>query len=89
MNSTVKKNFIFLSQLIKIAAVDYTTGKKIGRTVDVIAGLGEMYPRVNALVIRRRMRRGKLYIPWRNVKEISEEKSITIESSGARQMKEV
>jgi len=47
-----QKKFIYLTQIINIPIIDSATGKKVGRTIDVVAGLREIYPKVNALIAR-------------------------------------
>ncbi|MFA6357317.1 MAG: CBS domain-containing protein [Candidatus Omnitrophota bacterium] len=82
MNPVVKK-FIFLIEIIKLPIIDSATGKKIGRLIDLSATMKEMYPKVNALIMRDRKSGKKFYIPWKFVKILVEEKGIFIENTPA------
>jgi len=76
----LQKNFTFLSQIIGIAVKDSVTGKKIGKVVDLAAGLREMYPRVTGLIVRKKMGRTKAYVAWKDVKRLQECKDVFIEN---------
>ena len=82
MNPLIKK-FIFLTEIIKLPVIDSATGKHIGRLIDLAATMKEMYPKVNALIMRDRKTRKKIYIPWRLIKIIVEEKGVFIENTPA------
>jgi len=71
-----KNNFIYMSQIIDLPVVDFGSNEKIGYVCDIIATLREMYPKVNALIVKKRFGGKKLYIPWGNVKKIIEDKVI-------------
>lgn len=79
MNSW-QKNFIFLSQIIGIPVIDINTNARIGYVFDVIANLKEMYPKINALVYKTNSKRKKMYMPWKHVKKIVENKAIFVEN---------
>lgn len=79
--NNIQKNFIFLSQLIKIPVIDTSINRKIGRTLDIAVSLREMYPRASALILYDSSQRKKVYIPWKNVRKIAEDKAIFIENS--------
>lgn len=77
---SIQKQFTFLSLIVKIPVIDSATGKKIGTSIDVVAILREMYPRICALVIRNVRHRKKCYVPWKNVKMVLEGKAIYVEN---------
>ena len=77
--NNLQNNFIYLSQIINIAVLDLATGKRIGRTVDIVAALREMYPKVSALIMQDDKSKKKIYVPWNNVKKI-EAKGISVEN---------
>lgn len=78
MNS-LRPNFIYLSQIIDLPVKDFGVGKKFGYVTDVVADLREMYPRINALIVKKRFSQGIVYLPWSAVKNITEEKTIEVE----------
>lgn len=77
--NNLQNNFIYLSQIINIAVLDLATGKRIGRTVDIIATLREMYPKVSALIMQDDKSRKRICVPWTHVKKI-EAKGICVEN---------
>lgn len=81
MMDSIQKKFVFLSQLINISVIDSVTGRKFARTLDCVASLKEMYPRVNGLIVRDNKLRIKFYIPWKYVKMVIEDKAIYIENT--------
>jgi CBS domain-containing protein len=76
----LQKNFIYLSQIIDVPVVDMATNKKIGRVLDLVAGLREMYPRVSAVIVRRKRKSDSYYIPWKNVTRVIEGRAIFVEN---------
>lgn len=81
MNNTFQKNFIYLSQMVGVRVIDLTTNRLLGRAADIAAVLKDMYPKVNALVVRRRFSLARTYVPWKNVKTIVDEKAIYVDAS--------
>ncbi|MCX5696049.1 MAG: CBS domain-containing protein [Candidatus Omnitrophica bacterium] len=79
MNNT-PKTFIFLYYIIKLPVIDANTGKRIGRVLDLAAALKEMYPKVTGLIMRDKEGK-KNYIPWKNVKMLTEEKGVFVENT--------
>jgi CBS domain-containing protein/sporulation protein YlmC with PRC-barrel domain len=75
----IEKKFIFLSQIVKLPVINSVTGKKIGYALDFAATLKEMFPKVNALIIRTQ-RGKKIYLAWKHVKMVLEEKAIYVEN---------
>jgi len=76
--NNIPKTFIFLYSIIKLPVIDSTTGKKIGRLLDLSVTLKEMYPKVTGLTMRNKGGR-KVYVPWKNVKMLVEEKGVFID----------
>ncbi|MFH0976496.1 MAG: CBS domain-containing protein [Spirochaetota bacterium] len=74
---TVTPNFSFLSQLISLPILDSTNTKKIGMIDDFVVELKEMYPRVVAIILRRK-KGARVRLPWSCVKSINEGRSINI-----------
>jgi len=75
-----QKNFIYLSQIIDVPVIDMTTNKKIGRVLDLVAGLREMYPKVSAVIVRRKRKSDSYYIPWKNVTRVIKGRAIFVEN---------
>jgi magnesium transporter len=78
MEKGLQNNFIYFSQLVGLPVI--LNEKKIGHVDDAIAVLKEMYPKVNTLVMHRAMSDKKYSLPWSNVKKITEEKAVYIDS---------
>jgi len=74
----LKKIFIYLSEIIRLPVVDSNSKKVIGYTADVVATLREMYPRINALIVRKKMSSEKFYLAWNSVRELVENKAIFV-----------
>ena len=72
-------NFIYFSSILNIPVVDYQTKRKFGFVYDVVADLREMYPRVSALVVKKKFSKKVMYLPWNSVKAIEEKKYISTE----------
>ncbi len=68
--------FSFLSRILDLPIRD-TSNKRIGTIEDFIVELKEMYPRITAIIIRKK--RERFRAPWSCVKSITEKKSITID----------
>ncbi|HNW30304.1 MAG TPA: CBS domain-containing protein [Spirochaetota bacterium] len=73
-------SFIYLSQIINLPVVD---GKsvKIGRLYDVIADVHGMYPRINALVVRKGIRKQLIYYPWKSIHNILVDRRIVVDDA--------
>jgi len=77
MINVLRKNFIFLSQIVGVPVVDLATGARLGRVADVVATLREMYPRVSGLALK--LHNGKkVYLPWRQVARVNASKSVEV-----------
>lgn len=79
MMNNWQKNFIYLSQIMHIPVIDLVTGRRIGWSSDIVAGLREMYPRVIGLVIRQAPVGKRAFIPWKNIKKMVDNKAIYVE----------
>ena len=75
------KNFIYISQILGIPVYIYGTNQKIGYVSDIVASLKEMYPRVTALVIRKKLSREKITIPWKNIKKMVEDIAVIVDDT--------
>jgi CBS domain-containing protein/sporulation protein YlmC with PRC-barrel domain len=73
-------SFIYLSQIINLPVVDGNS-VKIGRLYDVIADVHGMYPRINALIVRKGVRKKLLYYPWKSIYNILEDRLVVIEDA--------
>lgn len=78
--NNIQKKFIYLYQIINTPVTDSATGKRLGVTTEIVAELREMYPKVCALIMRDARTGRKLYVPWKHVKMVIEEKDIFIEN---------
>jgi len=66
----------YLSDLMRMNVLD-RDGKVVGRPRDIAVRLGETFPLVTKLLVRRRGRRDPLVLPWAAVRSVSAE-SITL-----------
>ena len=73
-----QKTFIFLSEVVGIPVMDAATGLRIGRVVDLVAGLKEMYPRVSGLTMRERASGKLVFTAWRHVAQLQHGESLTV-----------
>ncbi len=60
--------FVFLSEILGRPIVD-SEGRPLGRIVDLTANIGEAYPPVTEVLVRRRADRRCVLIPWRRLAE--------------------
>ncbi|MFA5276615.1 MAG: CBS domain-containing protein [Candidatus Omnitrophota bacterium] len=79
MNNT-PKTFIFLYYVIDLPVIDSSTGKRIGRVLDLAVTLKEMYPKVIGFSLRAKSGK-KVFVPWKNVKMLTDEKGVFIENT--------
>jgi CBS domain-containing protein len=73
LNSELSRNFIFLSEIIGISVYD-SNNKFIGKISDLVATPREIYPKITAVVI------GKKLYPWLKVKTILKNKMLVIDT---------
>ncbi len=71
-------SFTYLSRIINLPVVD-SNSVKIGRLYDIIADVHGMYPKINALIVRKGLRKKLLYYPWKCVHNILEDRLVVIE----------
>lgn len=71
-----QKDFIYMSQIIGLPVVNFANNEKIGYICDITATIRDMYPKVNALIVRKKIGDKKLYIPLSEVRQIIEEKVV-------------
>ncbi len=74
-------SFIFLSQIINLPVVD-ADSVFIGRLYDVVADVHGMYPKINALIVRKGFRKKKLlYYPWKYIENILEDRLVVLDEA--------
>lgn len=66
----------YLSDLMRMNVLD-RDGEVVGRLRDVAVRLGDVFPLVAKLVIRRRGQRQPYVLPWADVRSVSSE-SVTL-----------
>ena len=72
-------NFIFLSEILHLPIFNATTGRKIGRIVDVAARTSHVYPKITALIASMHDKQDPLYVPWGLVRLTMFKKHVTVE----------
>lgn len=71
-------NFMYLSQIINLPVVT-AENIKIGKLYDIIADVKGMYPRINALLVRKGVGKNLEYYPWQCVENIVENRLIMLD----------
>ena len=69
-------HFIFFSEIVRLPVMT-TTGRRLGRIVDLTALTTQVYPKVTGLIVRRGS--PDVFIPWNKVKHIRPGRGITVE----------
>jgi sporulation protein YlmC with PRC-barrel domain len=69
----------FLSEMIKKPVVD-STGKVVGKLIDVIVSTDRPYPKVKALSVRTAKDK-TIAIPWKQVKRLEKEMTLKVAAS--------
>lgn len=72
-------NFIFLSEILHLPLFSATTGKKIGRIVDLAARTSHVYPKITALIAQMNSGGEPVYIAWPHVRLTVFKKHVTVE----------
>jgi magnesium transporter len=72
-------NFIFISEILHLPIFNASTGKKIGRIVDLAARTSHVYPKITALIASIQDKQEPLYIPWHLVRLTVFKKHVTVE----------
>jgi len=78
MTNNTAPTFSYFSQILDLPLRDNENNNKIGIVEDYIIELKEMYPRVVALIVRKRGGSFPVRIPWQCVKSIRERKLIIV-----------
>ncbi|HBU69599.1 MAG TPA: hypothetical protein DEE98_04360 [Elusimicrobia bacterium] len=76
----LQQNFIYLSQIIGLPVVVSGDGARVGYVSDLVAGLREMYPKITAVKIRKKMSAEHFYVLWKDVVKVAENKALVITS---------
>ena len=72
-------NFIYLSEILHLPIFNASTGKKIGRIIDLAARTSHVYPKITALIASVHDKQEPLYIPWSFVRLTVFKKHVTVE----------
>jgi CBS domain-containing protein/sporulation protein YlmC with PRC-barrel domain len=72
-------NFIFLSEILHLPIFSATTGRKIGRIVDLAARTSHVYPKITALIARVSGDSEPVYIAWPHVHLTVFKKHVTVD----------
>lgn len=72
-------NFIYLSEIMHLPIFNASTGKKIGRIIDLAARTSHVYPKITALIVSVHDKQEPLYIPWNFVRLTVFKKHVTVE----------
>jgi CBS domain-containing protein/sporulation protein YlmC with PRC-barrel domain len=63
------KEFYFFSDFLNRRVYD-SSGENVGKVVDVVAERAEPYPMIIGLVVKRKGRAGRSYLPWEKIARI-------------------
>jgi magnesium transporter len=72
-------NFIYISEILYLPIFNASTGKKIGRIIDLAARTSHVYPKITALIASVHGKQEPLYIPWALVRLTVFKKHVTVE----------
>ena len=72
-------NFIYLSEILHLPVFNATSGKKIGRIVDVAARTSHVYPKITALIVLMQNSIEPVYISWNHVRLTVFKKHVTVD----------
>ncbi|HTY36236.1 MAG TPA: CBS domain-containing protein [Bacteroidota bacterium] len=72
-------NFIYISEILHLPIFNASTGKKIGRIVDLAARTSHVYPKITALIASIHEKDEPVYIPWSLVRLTVFKKHMTVE----------
>lgn len=72
-------NFIYLSEILHLPIFNASSGKKIGRIVDLAARTSHVYPKITALIAAMHDSREPVYVPWTYVRLTVFKKHVTVE----------
>ncbi len=72
-------NFIYISEILHLPIFNASSGKKIGRIIDLAARTSHVYPKITALIASMQDKQEPLYIPWSLVRLTVFKKHVTVE----------
>ena len=72
-------NFMFISEILHLPIFNASTGKKVGRIVDLAARTSHVYPKITALIASIQDKQEPVYIPWHLVRLTVFKKHVTVE----------
>ncbi len=72
-------NFIYISEILHLPIFNASSGKKIGRIIDLAARTSHVYPKITALIASMQAKQEPLYIPWSLVRLTVFKKHVTVE----------
>ncbi len=72
-------NFIYLSEILHLPIYNATSGKKIGRIINLAARTSHVYPKITALIASVNNKGEEVYIPWKFVRLTVFKKHVTVE----------
>lgn len=72
-------NFVYLSEIIDLPVFSLSSGKKIGRIVDLAARTSHVYPKITALITKLAGKKVPVYIPWNNVQLTAFRRRVSVE----------
>ncbi len=72
-------NFIYLSEILHLPIFNASTGKKIGRIIDLAARTSHVYPKITALIAMTHDNNEPVYIPWPFVRLTVFKKHVTVD----------
>jgi magnesium transporter len=72
-------NFIYLSEIMHLPIFNASTGRRIGRIIDLAARTSHVYPKITALIASVHDKTEPLYIPWNFVRLTVFKKHVTVE----------
>jgi magnesium transporter len=72
-------NFIYLSEILHLPIYNASTGRKIGRIVDLAARTSHVYPKITAVIASMNENGEQVYVPWTFVRLTVFKKHVTVE----------
>lgn len=72
-------NFIYLSEIVGLPVFSLSSGKRIGRIIDLAARTSHVYPKITALITKLRGKKVPVYIPWNSVRLTALKRHVSVE----------
>jgi len=72
-------NFIYLSEIVGLPVFSLSSGKRIGRIIDLAARTSHVYPKITALITKLRDKKVPVYIPWNSVRLTALKRHVSVE----------